>query len=607
LKTRKQTIQSSFFRTYSLIIVLVGSAISLLFYGRTALILRNRAFDYMEERAASVAVDLEDEIRKLDDVSMDILYSSIVKEQFRTYLSSNSSSASGTGSSSDAEEIIETFTVINGPSRPAIQINLYESGEGTMIGSGFDNRKKTVRVEDQAWYGQVVAQDGKKVIIGPHADPELSQLSTNLKNGIFVSLCRLFFDRYGTARGVVEVVQRYETVFQSALGTSAGASAGKVFAFDGRGTLLFPSGAAEEPIVQTARLARIGSDGSDRGAFKNQDGSRWYLTKVHSSYLDWTVVLAVEEKVLLAPLRSYGFTIAPLLVTLLLSALALSFLAARRLTTPIKALRNEIRSTTLRNRDPLSQDGSGISEVDELAEAFGVLRRELSLSMDQLLQSQAHEHRARLLALQSQMNPHFIYNTFATIAAMAEEGKTEEVTEVCEAVSDMLRYVSASTSAFVELEAELEYARRYLQCMKARFGNKLSFQIRDDGAVRGILVPKLVVQPLVENALKHGTRGEPPWRVQIEAARDQRSWIVRVSDDGPGFSEEAKDHLAGLMADIRRGEADPELEVEGLGLPNLFARLHLAYGLAARFSVGEGDGGSGSAVEIGGNIGEPIY
>jgi two-component system, sensor histidine kinase YesM len=242
---------------------------------------------------------------------------------------------------------------------------------------------------------------------------------------------------------------------------------------------------------------------------------------------------------------------------------------------------------------------SDLNELEELQLAFQKMQAKLKQTMDEVLEARTHEIQATMLALQSQMDPHFVYNMLTTIGIMAEEGMVEEIAGSVEHLTHLLRYISSGKSAVVTIDDELEYARRYLACMKIRFRDKLSFDIRVPDELRRIGVPKLIIQPIIENTMKYGTSGAPPWTVTIEGESQNGHWRVRVRDNGPGFEAS---RLTALREEIQRRMSlgpDPSLQISGMGLLNIASRLRLFYGDEAVYRLGNNENG-GASVVIGG-------
>ena len=175
---------------------------------------------------------------------------------------------------------------------------------------------------------------------------------------------------------------------------------------------------------------------------------------------------------------------------------------------------------------------------------------------------------AQLNALRMQLNPHFLFNTLHTIAAVVREHDEAQAVALIERLGDVLRHVLRTSNELeVPLAGEVAFLRQYLEIEQARFGDRLevSFAIDDDAA--GAMVPQLIVQPLVENALRHGLSPRAAsGKLSVTAHRRADTLEVRVTDDGLGLRD-------GWDQD------------DGLGVPNVRARLVRMYGPAGRLSL----------------------
>ncbi|HEX8153672.1 MAG TPA: sensor histidine kinase [Thermoanaerobaculia bacterium] len=179
-----------------------------------------------------------------------------------------------------------------------------------------------------------------------------------------------------------------------------------------------------------------------------------------------------------------------------------------------------------------------------------------------VLQAQLAE--ARLDALRMQINPHFLFNTLHAISALVERDPGG-VRRMIARLSELLRHtIDSRGTDEIPLEEELAFLRRYIEIMEIRFQGKLQVTTSIEEATRGALVPNLILQPLVENALEHGvSRVTGEGEITIDARRDANRLVLSVRDNGPG---------------VRGGD-------EGVGLPNTRARLAQLYGGEATLTL----------------------
>ncbi|PYQ09914.1 MAG: hypothetical protein DMH00_12215 [Acidobacteria bacterium] len=225
--------------------------------------------------------------------------------------------------------------------------------------------------------------------------------------------------------------------------------------------------------------------------------------------------------------------------------------------------------------------------LESLAEVFAYMLENVRLQRRKLEQERReqelslHASRSELKALRAQINPHFLFNALNAIAGLIPKDPARADRAV-EQLAEVFRYtLRRSESEWSRLGEELEAVRAYLDLEQARFGARLQCRVTSDPAVEEVRIPTLVVQTLVENAVKHGVAAiRGPGRIDVDALRDKDSLEIRVTDNGPGFPERAEAGRAG---------AAPS---SGFGLRNIRERLRGLFGEeASLFIRREAEGG----------------
>ncbi|MEZ0537483.1 sensor histidine kinase [Caldicellulosiruptoraceae bacterium PP1] len=231
--------------------------------------------------------------------------------------------------------------------------------------------------------------------------------------------------------------------------------------------------------------------------------------------------------------------------------------------------------------------------------SFNRLHERLKTSLNELIITKNQEINAKFLALQSQMNPHFLFNSLANISAMAEEGMNKDIIKLCNNIAQMLRYVSDNTKNYVTLYDEIEQTNRYLECMKIRYGVNLNYIIDIPSEIYNISIPKLIIQPLVKNCIKHAFSTLPPWEIKIIGNLNDNIWTITIYDNGVGFSNQALNTIQEFMQKFNNLDSIPDLKIEGMGILNIYIRLKLIYKDNIIFNIKNNDN-SGACITIGG-------
>ena len=192
MKKKPTTIQWNLFFTYSLIIIVVTAIFVTFFYFYVADLLRENNFAAVEDLCASLSKKLDLEIQKMDNISLNVVYSSLIKNYFSDYLTDGTFNKFNAKKISNTEKIVDIMVAVSGPSLPPLQLNLYDFN-GFVIGS--HTKLQPVDVRKKFWYSAVFAKEGKKYITKPY-------LGRNLVNRdkYFISLCRVYFDNFFTRR-----------------------------------------------------------------------------------------------------------------------------------------------------------------------------------------------------------------------------------------------------------------------------------------------------------------------------------------------------------------------------------------------------------------------
>jgi len=601
---RYRSVRESIFLSVSLLLTGVLLVFSLFVYDYFSGVARERFSETLKSLSRSLVSNLDAQLGEMDRLSLSLIYSRVFQNHYARHLSLPREPATPgerIARLENSEALIEIMDTILGPNQSAPQINVYDP-RGDMIGAGFYSRLIERDATREAWGPAVAEAVGGKVILPPHLDPLLEQTSVIVKGKLYMSLIRSFSDALLSTSGIVEVEQYCDVLFGGLEAVAGGDSAVRVIDADGRRLYPYQGYPVDEAELLTlAHRAQI--RGTVTGAFPGERIRR-VIAAATSTQSGWTLLLGEPAAGLTASIYQYAIRIAALAAGAILLSLAASYFIARRVTVPLKALHAEIESLELENlrAAPSVPHPPALGEIDELRLAFRDMRHKLDESIKEAVSLREHERRAQLVALQSQLNPHFLHNMLQTIAIMAEEGPPSAIQELIQDMTRVLRYASSSEGATATLGTEVDYVGSYLSAMRARFGGDLSYSIDIPESMRTIEVPRLILQPLIENSFRHGTAGRPPWRIELRGSISAEAWTVEVLDNGPGFSEEA---LARLEARFReRGAADEglvPLSISGLGLLSSRERLRLSFGEKAIFEAGNREGG-GARVAIGGPI-----
>jgi two-component system sensor histidine kinase YesM len=229
------------------------------------------------------------------------------------------------------------------------------------------------------------------------------------------------------------------------------------------------------------------------------------------------------------------------LVVSTLISVSTSLLFSNIFSRPIVSLVNSMR-TVGDNNFIIDIDYQSNDEFGYLIDQYKKMIRQIQDLIDKLYVSQMNKQKveidiknAQLMALQAQINPHFLYNTLDSINLYAIKYKVPAICEMIDSLANFFRYTLSAGSALITLEEEIIHTRNYLKLESVRMGDDLRYHFNIPGDLRGIRIVKLVLQPLVENSIRHGfINKKPPLEIEISAWREEANVIIRISDNGGG-------------------------------------------------------------------------
>lgn len=239
------------------------------------------------------------------------------------------------------------------------------------------------------------------------------------------------------------------------------------------------------------------------------------------------------------------------------------------------------------------------TEIREMGDTFNQM-------LDQMEEMIAKEYQTKLMvnqmeykALQSQINPHFLYNTLDTMSAIAEVQNCQVVSNLSQALSHIFRYSLDMKHPMTTVEKEILHLKNYIYVMNVRMSNEVKYKIEADPQTYRLFLPRLTIQPLVENALKHGVknvRGEK--KIEIKIAPEKSVLQIVVEDNGDGFD------ATKLNQALQENRLDYVEKGSSIGIHNINARIRLLYGEAYGVRVDSAPGQGTRAIVTMPQIGE---
>ena len=283
-----------------------------------------------------------------------------------------------------------------------------------------------------------------------------------------------------------------------------------------------------------------------------------------------------------ARLRGILIAAAAAEVLLLLIALLRTGRETRRLTESIHTAIYSLEETVRRIAEGNFGDrvhGMNVTELKELGEQINQMADRLEMLIDQVRQKQDNLSKAELRTLQAQISPHFLYNTLDTIVWQAESGKGEEVVRLTRSLSDFFRISLSAGADWIPVTQELKHVSAYLSIQKTRYRDILDYEVEMPDGLEEIYMLKLLLQPLVENALYHGIKNKRGGgKITIRVSRQNRIMTFTVADTGKGMTPEQLRQVEEMLREeTPTTQAALESGHTGFGLRNVDTRIRLYY------------------------------
>lgn len=562
----KVTIRHTLFVSFSIIILISFLSIAAIFCFFEMPKQVERTTSVLEQNCSSIAQSADKEMEQIRTMALNIAHSSLIQDKL---VGGESTFRRKPMTTEEKSALQSSLSALVTPNDKRDQVNMYLPN-GEIIGTGLINSIRIGNVNDQLWYDQVIQSPYQNTFVYMGEDDAIGKYSTGFYSKRFISYVMKQYDNLNLANGYIEIKRSMESVLSSAIHYNS-VYGEKVYVVDGLGNLVFPVD-AELPEYLTQMSA---GEMPTKAGLHICDG--YYVFYSPSAYSDFCTVLVISRWDLMAPVFDYVGKIAFIAILTLGIAIVISYVLSKRVSLPIREMCDEVTAFDLTDPLPVKGLQTDVAELSTLYSSFSDMREKLIDSMNTQLLLQNQEMQSRMLALQAQMNPHFLYNSLATIQAMADENMNDEITQMCFSMSDILRYISSDTEQEVPLREEIRHVNNYLRCMVTRYQGDLTYAIHIPEGMNEVKVPKLCIQLLVENAIKFSATGRPPYHINITAQQDEFHHEISVQDIGPGFNQEVLNSLEQKMTEIDESGLLPSLEINGMGLLNIYIRYKLLH------------------------------
>lgn len=554
-----KSIQSAMFAAVSLLILGAVATVTLVSMNFT----RSTIFENSSLYTRTIIRQMNQNIDSYIDYMENIAYIVSSSEDVQEYLF-------GSGDTDAARErILGQFETILDSRSDILNVGIIGTNGRMLINEGRESVNPDLDLSTQEWYTEPLKADVSVCLTSSHVQHIISG-----QRPWVITLSRGIRDQSSGVEkaGVFFIDLNYSAISELCNQNNIG-NRGYAFILDAEGNIVYhPQQQQLYNELQTENISLILEANSDTVLTGKGKNERLY-TLSRSVKTGWTTVDCVNVDELLKESNKAQSIYVLIAAALVIVALFLTRFIAGTITSSIQRLRDSMARVQEGDFDIPDVVETSENEIGSLTRSFNVMTRRIRELMDQNVRDQEAKRKSELKALQSQINPHFLYNTLDSIIWMAEGKKNEEVVLMTASLARLLRQSISNEDEVVPIAQEVEYARGYLTIQKMRYKDKMEFQIDVDPAILHINLIKLVLQPVIENAIYHGLKyKESKGLLIVKGFMKNGNAVLQVIDNGVGMDEETLAHI------YDRHKVN--YQSNGVGVYNVQKRLQLYYGSA---------------------------
>ncbi|MCY7488048.1 sensor histidine kinase [Paenibacillus alvei] len=427
--------------------------------------------------------------------------------------------------------------------------------------------RSNTQLERQSWFESAMERPDQLSFSSPHIQ---NLFKTTYKWAVSISKQASY--RAGAGKpdqGVLVIDMNFKTINELSKQVSFG-KRGYIYIIDSIGNIVYhPQQQLIYAGLKYENLERVLTYAY--GSFQDNTSDESKLITIKTvNPIGWKVVgVAYRDEIVTAKSELNTF-ILWFLVIVILFVLLVSIIVSARISQPIQNLAKLAKSIG-KGDFTVPITTIGIYEVDQLSNRFNMMLRQIRQLMDQIIVEQEAKRKSELDVLQAQINPHFLYNTLNSVIRLAERGETREAVTAITSLSRFFRISLSKGKNIITVKEEIEHVRHYLIIQTIRYKRKFQYAIDIQDEALDCMTMKLILQPIVENAIVHGIEMmQEEGMITITAAIVEDKLMLQVTDNGLGMPPQI---LKGLLTKKVRSERG-----SGVGVKNVHDRIQLCYG-----------------------------
>ncbi|MNH93230.1 Sensor histidine kinase YehU [compost metagenome] len=560
---------------YVLVIVVPASVLLYSYYQRSASILEEEVSRSMHQTLHQAGINLSYRVGHIENISNSLLMNPNLYKFLRE-AGDNPSESIQLDNMKDLRNLVDTVQEANSD---VFNVRFFVDGK-KLIASDRINFFPIGSLQEKPWFKPIIEANGMIVWSGVYEETFIDKENTHI-----LSSARMLRDpqQYDLVLGVM-LLDIQESTFSDILSPIEMPPNSKFYMVDNEGIILWHS---DRAMIGTSRTTDV--DGANKA-----EANEVYTITANIQGPEWQLVAEVPASEISRRALNQGR--ASSLATILgISAVFLTLMFLL-LALMIRGMNRRLQQiiVTIRKEDVERLDEVSAPEGDFilLEQSVDHLIRRIKRLVEQSYRAQVEQREAQLKALQAQINPHFLYNTLDTINWIAIGRNATDISQMIDALAKYFRLSLNKGRDMTSVADEIQLAEVYLGIQKSRFPSSFRFEVFMEDGMDKYFIPKLTLQPIVENALLHGIRKSKTKTgvITIRAHKENGDLVLAVTDDGIGMDEERAQRL--LIEPTSELKTDTDSSGSSYGLYNVNERIKLfagpLYGLSIRSRTGEG-------------------
>lgn len=551
---KPQSIQMTIALSFTIVSVISMGILGISLYNRFVNKMEDMTTQSAEQLLNQTAINLESYLRNMRRIS-DAMYYSVIKDKDLA-----------TDSLDEEMNLLYEANKDN-----LISIACYTNDGRLVAAAPVATEKNNLDIVDQEWFTEATGQMENVHFSTPHVQNLFDDPSYRYYWVVSLSQAVELTSGGNSTLGVLLVDMNYSSIEQLLTKANTDNASEYVYLMDGSGELIYHP---KQKLIYTDLFSEnnlVAASYEDGSHKEEYDGEKRIVTAKTISYTGWKIVSVV-------PMSSFDmgisgmrmFVILLMSLSMLMIILLNQFVSAN-IAKPLKRLNDSVKDWEAGNMNPDIYVGGSL-EVEHLGKTLRSTVAQIQELMHDILVEQEEKRKSELDALQSQINPHFLYNTLDSIVWMIEGERYEDAVFMVTQLASLFRISLSRGKTIISMEDELKHARNYMNIQKIRYKNKFTVEFQVEDAILSCCTVKLVIQPLLENAIYYGMESmDGDGEITVVGYRKGDDVYVEVRDNGLGMPDEMVDALLTENNRVRKHGS-------GVGLINVHNRIRLRFG-----------------------------